>query len=125
VLGRDDERMSESSIDAFAALCGGTPPNRPRPVPPARPVGEPGEDGEPGEPTAEQLAEHERKLAEYAEALDRWYDDWIGGTPTRAQLQRLPFRVQRHLFGWLSGKINDPESGPAATKPSLEVVRSA
>ncbi len=51
--------------------------------------------------------------------------EWVGGSPTYAQLAALPFRVQRAFFGWLTGELTRPEAPAGGTKPSLEVVRSA
>lgn len=120
VMAKDQEALNLDIVDAYAVLCGATPPPEPRPERPQRPRGKkrdtPTDDGEEyDEPTKAQLQAYERKLAAYREDLNRWVQAWSGGTPTRAQFAVLPFRVQKVFFGWLAGKFRDQDFGGAAT----------
>lgn len=46
------------------------------------------------------------------------------GTPSRADLDLLPARVQKAFAGWLVGQFVNPQS-TTVTRPSLAVVRGA
>lgn len=46
-------------------------------------------------------------------------------SPSREQIEGLPFRVQRAFFGWLFGSLLDPQLPTAGTRPSLAVVKGA
>lgn len=116
VMSLDTDKLADEGLDAYAELCGATRPSRKRPARPA-PLAEGADDA--------ARADHEARMVEWEADLIAWHGEWSGGSPTREQMAALPYRIQRAFFGWLTGEISGPEGRPAATKPSLEVVRSA
>ncbi|WWT39778.1 hypothetical protein [Microcystis phage Mwe-JY05] len=53
---------------------------------------------------------HEQHLA----ALAKWEAKWVGGAPTRQQLEQLPPRSRGAVFGYLGGLFMDPQMLAAA-----------
>lgn len=63
----------------------------------------------------------EGQLPSVLSVLTKPYADLCGGSPTLAQLTKLPPRVRLAFFGWLGGEFN-PEAGGAASRPALRSV---
>lgn len=124
LLTRDWSAGSRKETDAFAQLCGATPPTddqgnrRPRPVRP----------DDPEKPARDKFAtddahtkavkrwetewrKHETAVAKYEADLSAWEDKWTGGQPTRQQLAALPPRARNKLYGYLMGLFMDPFAG--------------
>lgn len=124
VIAADQQRMNLDTVDAYAVLMGATPPTTARPKSPERPRGKKlpkaqQVEGEPerfAEPTEAELDEWEKARRAYPAQLTAWYETWEGGSPTRAQLGSLPFRVQKHLFAYVTARFRDEDFVPAATK---------
>lgn len=121
-LAGDGQRIALDVVDAYARLCGGFPPDRPRPIRPelrGDPLPEPADYEGPtryAEPTPAQVKKHAAAVKKYEEDLQKWFTEWTGeGNPTRAQIAGLPYRYQRAFFGWLVGEFLNPESSPVAT----------
>ncbi len=53
--------------------------------------------------------------------LTKPYADLCGGSPSAAQLGKLPPRVRLAFFTWLAGELN-PEASGAASRPALRSV---
>jgi hypothetical protein len=60
-------------------------------------------------------------LPSVTSVLTKPYAELCGGSPTLAQLNKLPPRVRLAFFAWLGGELN-PEAGSAASPPALRSV---
>lgn len=77
----------------------------------------------------EELAAH---MAELTEGELRARDDELieiyaaacSEKPSVAELRALPHRVLQQFIGWLSGELNTPTAGSAATKNSRAPLKS-
>jgi hypothetical protein len=47
------------------------------------------------------------------------------GSPTRDQIEALPYRIRQAFFGWLQGQLADPTQFNAATRRSQAVANGA
>jgi len=63
----------------------------------------------------------EGQLPSVLSVLTKPYADLCGGSPTLAQISKLPPRVRLAFFSWLAGELN-PEAGGAASRPALRSV---
>jgi hypothetical protein len=121
LVSRDWSAGGRKECDAFAVLCGATPPEddqgvrRPRPIRPDDPPKPLRDtyDNDAAHAKALQkwqtdLTKHEKAVGKYEDDLAAWEQKWVGGTPTRQQLAALPPRVRNKLFGYLAGLFLDP-----------------
>lgn len=116
LISRDNLRIASEVNDAYAELCGGKRPDRPRPPKPA-PLDATNEDGTPAKaPTAAAVKRHADAMAKWEADTRAWIAAWTGGVPTRQQLEDLPYRPAAFFYGWLSGEFLNPEGAPAGTR---------
>ena len=63
----------------------------------------------------------EGQLPSVMSVLTKPYADLCGGSPSAAQIGKLPPRVRLAFFTWLAGELN-PEASGAASRPALRSV---
>ena len=77
-------------------------------------------DIDPNDPAAMLAALEKIDAEEFIKVLDEVAaaaGRLCGGTPSVAQIRKLPLRVRQHFFAYLQREIVNPEAGPGAGTP--------
>lgn len=74
---------------------------------------------------ADAAVDDEADIVALHEKLTGVYADLCHGSPTKAQISKLPFRVRMAFFNWIAGELRPEASGAATTQPQLSIVRGA